>query len=309
LGNIAKIAESLSGTGMSITAQRLASGPGWSVDDVVCTAGPDDRPFEEQHDGACIAAVMEGTFQYRSSHGTAVLGPGAVLLGSHGQCFECGHDHGVGDRCLALHFAPDYLESIVAGVPRARTTAFAVPRLPPLPSLMPLIAAAEAAREERDHGELEELAVQFAGAVAAILAGTDASWRRPGPRDERRISRVLRRIEEDAAAPEGERLSLTALAAEAAMSRYHFLRSFRQVVGMTPHQYVLRTRLHRAAVRLRLSDEPVSAVAFDAGFNDLSSFNHRFRRIMGDSPSVYRARRGRGRTLEQRRARNGSERP
>jgi AraC-like DNA-binding protein len=141
------------------------------------------------------------------------------------------------------------------------------------------------------------------------LAGTDASWRRPGLRDERRISRVLRRIEGDADASEGERLSLTALAAEAAMSRYHFLRSFRQVVGMTPHQYVLRTRLHRAAVRLRLSDEPVSAVAFDAGFNDLSSFNHRFRRIMGDSPSVYRARRGRGRTLEQRRARNGSERP
>jgi AraC family transcriptional regulator len=72
------------------------------------------------------------------------------------------------------------------------------------------------------------------------------------------------------------------------MSPYHFLRTFRHVVGMTPHQFVLRTRLHRAAVRLRRSDEAVSAIAFDAGFNDLSTFNRRFRRVIGVSPSAYR---------------------
>jgi AraC family transcriptional regulator len=59
---------------------------------------------------------------------------------------------------------------------------------------------------------------------------------------------------------------------------------------MTPHQFVLRTRLHRAAVRLRRTDEPVSAIAFDAGFSDLSTFNRRFRRVMRLSPSAYRAR-------------------
>jgi AraC family transcriptional regulator len=61
---------------------------------------------------------------------------------------------------------------------------------------------------------------------------------------------------------------------------------------MTPHQYVLRTRLNRAALRLRRSDEPVAAIAYDAGFNDLSSFNRRFRRVMGKSPSAYRAKDG-----------------
>jgi AraC-like DNA-binding protein len=75
------------------------------------------------------------------------------------------------------------------------------------------------------------------------------------------------------------------------MSPYHFLRVFRQVVGMTPHQYVLRTRMHRAAVRLRASNEAISAIAFDAGFNDLSTFNRRFRRIIGTSPSAYRGQR------------------
>jgi AraC family transcriptional regulator len=79
----------------------------------------------------------------------------------------------------------------------------------------------------------------------------------------------LRAIERNAREP----LSLVALAREAAMSPYHFLRTFRALVGMTPHQYVLRTRLHRAAVRLRRSNDPVSTIAFDEGFNDLSTFN------------------------------------
>ena len=67
------------------------------------------------------------------------------------------------------------------------------------------------------------------------------------------------------------------------MSPYHFLRTFRAVVGMTPHQFILRTRLNRAAVRLRRTDEHISAIAFAAGFNDLSTFNRRFQRMMGSA--------------------------
>src|SRR5271157_3579587 len=81
----------------------LASGPGWRVKDVTCSAGPHDRPFEEQHDLVCVAAVTRGTFQYRTPNGRATLVPGALMLGNPGACFECGHKHGVGDRCLSFH--------------------------------------------------------------------------------------------------------------------------------------------------------------------------------------------------------------
>jgi AraC family transcriptional regulator len=77
------------------------------------------------------------------------------------------------------------------------------------------------------------------------------------------------------------------------MSPYHFLRTFRQVIGMTPHQYILRARLHHAATRLRESTDPVSAIAFRAGFKDLATFNRRFRRLIGMTPSSYRVAGGR----------------
>jgi AraC-like DNA-binding protein len=118
-----------------------------------------------------------------------------------------------------------------------------------------------------------------------MLADAAASVRAPSRRDECRISDALRRIEAQADEP----LALAAMAREAGMSPYHFLRTFRQVAGVTPHQLVLHTRLHRAAVRLRTCDAPISAIAFDAGFGDLSTFNRRFRRLMGCSPGDWRA--------------------
>jgi AraC family transcriptional regulator len=271
---------------MSIAAQALAAGPGWRALDVVCTHGPQDRPFEERHGDVSIAAVTAGMFQYRTRQGAALLAPGSLLLGNAGACFQCGHAHGQGDRCLAFHFSPEFVESVVADVPGARAIDFALPSLPPLPELTFVLASAEAAREERDGAAFEELALRLAGTVAALLAPTRSAARRPSARDEKRIANALRRIERDCHEP----LTLAALAREAAMSRYHFLRSFAQVTGLTPHQYILRMRLHRAAVRLRWTCEAISAIAYDAGFNDLSTFNRRFRRMIGMSPGAFRAR-------------------
>jgi AraC family transcriptional regulator len=269
-----------------LSSRLLGSGEGWSVSDFVCAAGPHDPPFQEQHETACIAVVTEGSFQYRSTHGAAVLVPGGLLLGNRGYCFECGHEHGTGDRCLAFNFTPECLEAIATTVPGALRTAFSVPRLPPLPLLAPLLADAEASRDDGDRAELEELSLRLAGAVLSILTETDHRAPSPSPRDQRRLTDALRRIEEEASEP----LALADLAHEASMSRYHFLRSFRRMVGLTPHQYVLRTRLHRAAVRLRRSTEAISTIAFDVGFNDLSTFNRRFRRVIGVSPGAYRRR-------------------
>ncbi|MER8573988.1 AraC family transcriptional regulator [Mesorhizobium sp. M1338] len=273
---------------MTATMHTLASGPGWHVTDVICTAGAGDRPFEEAHQDFCVAAVTNGTFRYRAQQGTAMLAPGALLLGNPGTCYECGHEHGSGDRCLSFHFGPSYMERIVAGVPAARKLAFEAPRLPPLPALASLLAEAETARETADIDAFEELGLRIAGAAVATVSSPTHVRRAPSRRDQKRVAEAVRRIELDADGP----VPLSALADETAISPYHFLRIFRQVAGMTPYQFLLKTRLHRAAVRLHMSDEAVSAIAFEAGFNDLSTFNRRFLRIMGETPGQYRARRG-----------------
>jgi AraC family transcriptional regulator len=164
---------------MALPRRLLASGPGWRAEDVVCTCGPHDRSFEEQHEDACIAAVTGGSFQYRSTLGSAVLTPGALVLGNQRQAFQCSHEHGIGDRCLAFHFTPAFLEGVAATVPGARHITFTTPRLPPDPALSSIVAAAESARDERDQAELEEVALRLAGAVAA-------AWRKPSGARRRR---------------------------------------------------------------------------------------------------------------------------
>ena len=270
---------------MALTANVLASGAGWRVQDVICTFGPHDRPFAERHHGVCLAAVTQGTFQYRSTLGSATLAPGALLLGNDRHAFECRHEHSDGDRCLSFRLTPEFLEGVVAASPGVRRAAFSAPRLPPHPGLLPIIAAAEAAREDSDAAAFEEVVLRLAGAVAAVLAGTNGRAPAPSRRHERQITAALRRIEASADEP----LTIADLARDAAMSPYHFLRSFRAVVGMTPHQFILHTRLNRAAVRLRRTTDSISAIAFAAGFNDLSTFNRRFQRVIGRSPSAYRA--------------------
>jgi AraC family transcriptional regulator len=271
----------------AMTAKLLASGDGWRAWDYVCTAGPRDRPFEEQHERISIAVVTGGTFAYRSPLGSALLAPGAILLGNVGQCFECGHEHGAGDRCLAFDFAPHLFDDLAAGIPSVRTARFTAPRLPPMDRLAPLVVATETLRDQGSAASFEELAVRLVGAVMSTLADGEEKPQASNARELRRITETVRWIEAHADEPQ----PLIDLARKAGMSPYHFLRTFRAVVGVAPHQYVLRTRLHRAALRLRASEEPVSAIAFDAGFGDLSTFNRRFRRVMGMSPSAYRAHR------------------
>lgn len=282
-------ASDLAGTGPApFVSRMLAEGADWSIGDYVCRAGPGDRPYEEQHARVTIAAVIAGSFSYRGAPGPAFLHPGAFLLGNAGTCFECGHDHSRGDRCVAFHLSSPLFEEIAASVTGSARYRFPMAMLPAGGTLAPALAEFEAMAHAPHVLAPEEAVARLAETVLAGVSGERRAPSPPSASDQRRIAGALRHIEARADAP----LDLASLAAVACMSKYHFLRTFRRCVGMTPYQFVLGVRLRRAAVRLRTTPAPVAAIAFDAGFGDLSTFNARFRAVFGDSPRAYRTRRG-----------------
>ena len=87
-----------------------------------------------------------------------------------------------------------------------------------------------------------------------------------------------------------EPFDLDHLADLAGMSRYHFLRTFKSVTGITPHQWLLRARVREAAHRLVTTPASVTEIALEVGFEDLSNFTRRFHDELGKSPRRYRAR-------------------
>ncbi len=273
------------GTPGTTTPRVMARGDNWTVADVVCTCGPQDHPYEELHSRYTIAIVLAGSFQYRSAAGHALMTPGSLMLGNEGQSFECGHQHGEGDRCVSLWYDPDYYERLAADAgARGSDRRFTVPRLPPLRPLSRLVALAGAGAVGVAAMSWEEFAVTLAVRAVKLTAGLSSSQNALRRNAEARVTRAVRTIDADPSAG----LRLGQLAREADLSPYHFLRTFKCLTGITPHQYVLRARLREAARRLAAGTEKVVEVALDSGFGDVSNFNRAFRGEFGVSPRVFR---------------------
>jgi AraC-like DNA-binding protein len=100
-----------------------------------------------------------------------------------------------------------------------------------------------------------------------------------------RLRQVRDRIDRDHAEP----LDVAVLAHQALMSPGHFSRSFRTAFGETPYDYLMTRRIERAKALLRRGDLSVTEVCFAVGCSSLGSFSARFTRLVGQTPSAYRA--------------------
>ena len=229
-----------------------------------------------------MALVTSGSFRYRTDAGEGILYPGAFLLGNAGSCYECGHEHSHGDRCLALHIDHEIFAEIAAGSSGSNRCHFRTAVLPAVADLAPVSVSLHLASLPQPKLALEETILAAVGTVARAVGTNHTRPRRPKAAAIRRMTAAIDYIETQLATD----LSLTELSAYVGMSKYHFLRTFTQASGMTPHQYILGRRLRAAAIALRANKEPVARIALDQGFGDLSTFNHYFHRVMGVTPTT-----------------------
>jgi AraC-like DNA-binding protein len=250
-----------------------------SVSDFRCTAVPGDKPFVEQHRCHSVSYVRKGSFGCESRGRFFELVAGSILVGHPGDEYLCTHDHVCGDECLSFFLAPELVEAI-----GDRAQVWRIGATPPLPELMVLGELAQAAAEGRSDISLDEVGALFASRFVEVASGRT---REPAPvkaRDRRRAVETALWID----ANSHREIDLEGAAAQADISPFHFLRLFSSVLGVTPHQYLVRSRLRHGARLLADDDRPVTDVAYDVGFGDLSNFVRTFHRAAGVSPRRFR---------------------
>jgi len=123
----------------------------------------------------------------------------------------------------------------------------------------------------------------------AFLRGLSSHGERGGRATYGRIAaRGIARVVDYVEGNIDQDLRLASLAAVAAMSVYHFARSFKETVGLSPHAYVLSRRIARARAMLHQSDAGLAAIALACGFSSQAHLTSTFQLCLGVTPGDYR---------------------
>jgi|SRR5215469_2261904 len=225
----------------------------------------------------CIAFTSFGSWEIRSHRGKGVVTPSRVLVTEAGAEHDCRHPGGAHDRLLCVL----YLSDVDPG------PALLVPQVAALHSLRRSLVG-ELRSADPDRHEIETLSLALLDTVRDTPGGV------PGPSERTRELVGRLRAEADARYREPG-LDLVAQARALGMSRTRFVHVFRDVVGVTPHRYVVELRASHAARLLRRTPVSVTDICFDSGFGSMPSFYAAFHAAYGTTPSAYRARQERTR--------------
>jgi AraC-like DNA-binding protein len=218
-----------------------------------------------------------GSFGYRARGQSFELISGGVLVGRAGDEFTCTHDYAQGDECLSFHFAPEVAEEL------APANFWRVGCIAPLRELAMAGEVAQAAARERSGVSLDEAGLLLAYRAVQLVNG-NVETARVSARQRKSAVEAAVWIDEHCAEP----IDLQTAARITGFSPFHFLRIFTGVVGITPHQYLIGSRLRRAAQMLATSELAVTDIALDCGFADVSNFTRSFRRAAGRAPAAFR---------------------
>jgi AraC family transcriptional regulator len=139
---------------------------------------------------------------------------------------------------LSFHLGPELVETI-----GGRTGIWKIGCVPPLSELMVLGELAQAAAEAKSDVGLDEVGLLLAARFVEVVSARRQAPPKPRPHDRRRAVEAALWMNGHS----DEAIDLEAVARQAGVSSFHFLRLFAGVLGVTPHQYLVRSRLRHAA--------------------------------------------------------------
>lgn len=251
-----------------------------TVVDYVCDAGPHDVPRTEHHALHSISYVRAGSFGCQTRGASFELVTGSLLIGHPGDEYLCTHQHhGGGDECLSFQLSASLVDQL--GGP---ASLWRVGSLPPLAELVVLGELAQSCAEQLSDARADEVGMLLAERFIEVATQASPARATVAARDRKRAVDAAMWLD----ARSHEDVDLAEVAAASKLSPFHFLRLFRGSLGVTPHQYLVRSRLRNAARLLADEDRSISAIALDVGFADLSNFVRTFHRAAGVSPRAFR---------------------
>jgi AraC-like DNA-binding protein len=249
------------------------------------TAGQ-ERDFHF-HEFDKVVLLISGRVDYALESSVYALRPWDILLVKHHAIHKAMIDKSVPYERIILYLDGGYYDQLL---PEARLTDCfdeadrrgeyrLVPDEEQKRELEETLQAFERAQRDKRFGS-ETLRDTY---IVQLLVQIGRISPAPAPEEKRydpKIRETLSYINEHL----GEELSVGELAEQVYLSRYHFMRLFKEQTGSTVHQYVRQKRLLYAA-RLIREGVPAVRAAGDAGFNDYSVFHRAFRSSFGITPA------------------------
>lgn len=231
------------------------------------------------HPIPAISIVESGIMRVHFSQATHVLGSGSIFLLNPGDIHAPGPagPHGWSFRVFYIeNFLPaDKSDEFGGDALRFRTQIMHDPAL-----ALALL---------RLHQQLESYGTALEAESTLLTIFARLVHKHTGSSNSLRIGTELARISrarEYLAAHYHRNVTLDELAGVAEFSPYHFLRVFRNAIGLTPHVYLTQIRIE-AAKRLLQTGRSIASTAYETGFVDQSHFTRQFKRLLGVTPGQY----------------------
>jgi AraC family transcriptional regulator len=254
-----------------------------------------------------VKSVISGSAVWETGRGRHEVTPGRYLILNHGTTYSLSVAPGAPVETFCLFFRRGFVEEALRSVTHGERALLDLPdssgeSFELLETLHdanagPLYRLMSAMHRTLNQDGLRDLALSGAMHEAAMaVIGRSAEMARltgqlPSAKaaTRRELVRRLHRARDYMDGNLDRPLMLRSIAREACLSSFHFHRSFRAVFHETPHTYVTRRRLDRAAVLLQRTDRAVIDVALEVGFENAAHFSRVFKRRFGSSPRGYRS--------------------
>ncbi len=242
-----------------------------------------------------IKSVLRGSAVWQTSEGCFELRPGSSLIINDRQTYSITVDSREIVETLCVFFAAGFVEDVHRSMTTAdrvlldepvndRRLEFEERLLRDSSDLTPLMRRLQRDRDEDAVTRVAERLVSLRN--SGMRQATRLPAAKPSTRAEllRRVNRGRNIIEGSLSQP----LTLSEVARQAALSPYHFHRSFTRLFGESPGAYATRRRMEYAAELLRAGDTSITDICSRCGYESPGSFSALFRRYMGATPTQFR---------------------